>query len=169
VDQPLRLPPKCPTDDRVLLHAGGEVDSCSVCIRVYGDDLNPDAVSALLGCVPTSACRKGDIHRGKKYDRVEKQGRWLLALDHVRGVRLDDLINQVLDRLTNDLAVWRTLTDRYKVDLFCGVQLELWNRGLGLSPGTLLRIGERGLELGIDIYYVGEPDCEQSAAADTGA
>jgi hypothetical protein len=150
----------------VLLRAGGAVDSCSVGLRVFGDDLDPGAVSSALGAEPTSACRKGDIHRGKVYDRVEKQGKWLLHLDHVRGVSLDYLINQLLDRLTDDLTVWRLLTDRYKVDLFCGLQLELWNRGLGLSPRTLMRIGERGLELGLDIYFVGESAAEPPTAPD---
>jgi hypothetical protein len=170
MEEPLRLPPDCPADDAVLLHAGGQVDSCSVCLRVFGDDLDPDAVSAMLGAAPTSACRKGDIHRGKRYDRVEKQGKWPLDLDHVRGVPLDDLINRLLDRLTGDLAVWRELTGRYKVDLFCGLQLELWNRGLGLSPRTLLRVGQRGLGLGLDIYYVGEsePEAEPGAVPDRG-
>jgi hypothetical protein len=168
VDQPLRLPPDRPADDAALIHVGGEVDAYSICLRVFGNDLDPDEVSTQLGSAPTSQCRKGDIHRGKRYDRVEKQGSWRLGVDHVRGVPLDGLINRLLDRLTGDLAVWRELTARYNVDLFCGLHLELWNRGLALSPRTLLRVAERGLELGLDIYYVGEsePGAEPGAAPD---
>lgn len=172
MEEPLRLPPDRPADDAtVVLQAGGEVDSCSVCLRVYGDDLDPDTVSVLLGAAPTSACRKGEIRRGKRYDRIEKQGKWLLDQDWVRGVPLDDLINRLLDRLTSDLVVWRELIGRYKVDLFCGLKLELWNRGLGLSPKTLIRVGERGLELGLDIYFAGksEPEAEQGPPGDPGA
>jgi hypothetical protein len=167
MEEPLRLPPEKPPEGKPLLHAGGEVDSCSVCLRVFGDDLDPDVVSALLGAKPTSECRKGDIHRGKRYDQIEKQGKWLLALDHVPGVPLDDLINRLLDRVTNELAVWRELDERFRVDLFCGLQLELWNRGLVRSPGTLQRVAERGLKLGLDIYYIGDSEpADRDAAAD---
>ena len=160
MQEPLRLPPERPANDAALLRVGGGVDSCSVCLRIFGNDLDPVTVSAMLGAEPTSSCRRGDIHRGKRYDRVEKHGKWLLDLDHARGVPLDGLINQLLDRLTDDLAVWRELASRYDTDLFCGLQLELWNRGLGLLPKTLLRVGERGLELDLDIYYVGEREPE---------
>jgi hypothetical protein len=156
VEVPLRLPPDRPTDDQVLLHAGGDVDRCSICLRVFGEDLDPDTVSEMLGAVPTSACRKGDVHRGKQFDRIEKQGKWLMNLDQHRELRLDNLINRLLDQLTDDLSIWHELTLRYEVDLFCGLHLEQWNRGLGLLPSTMLRVGERGLELGLDIYYVGE-------------
>jgi hypothetical protein len=152
-----------PAEGEVLLHAGGEVDGCSVGLRVFGDDLDPDTVSAMLGAKPTSACRKGDVHRGKHYDRVEKQGKWLLNTGHVRGVPLDDLIIRLLDRLTNDLAVWRELCRRFRVDLFCGLHLELWNRGLVLSPRTLQRVAERGLLLGLDIYFVGDDEAPGAA------
>jgi hypothetical protein len=165
MDEPLRLPPDRPSDDRVLCHAGGSIDSCSVSLRVFGENLDPDSVSGILGAVPTAACRRGDVTRSKVYDRVEKQGKWLLTVDRIRGVLLDALINQLLDRLTDDLAGWRELTDQYKVDLFCGLQMELWNRGLGLSPRTLLRVGERGLELGLDIYYVGESEEEAAPSS----
>jgi hypothetical protein len=153
----LRRPPEKPVG-KVVLHAGGPIDSCSACLRLFGDDLGPDAVSAMLGAKPTAACHKGDITRGKRYDRVAKQGKWLLAIDHVRGVPLDDLLNRLLDQVTGDLSVWRDLTVRYRADLFCGLSLELWNRGLELSPRTLQRIAERGLKLSLDIYYVGESE-----------
>jgi hypothetical protein len=150
--------PGGPVGDEVIAHVGGEVDSCSVCLRVFGDDLDPEAVSAALKAAPTLSCRKGDLRGGRRGNQVEKQGKWLLDLDHDSGLTLDDLINQLLDRLTCDLAVWRELIGRYRVDLFCGLQMKCWNRGLSLSPRTLQRLGERGLELGLDIYYVGDDE-----------
>ena len=53
------------------------------------------------------------------------------------------------------------LTRRFKVDLFCGLQMEEWNRGLSFSPETLRRVAERGLELGLDIYYVEDDRSEE--------
>ncbi|TWI36168.1 hypothetical protein IQ26_03122 [Mesorhizobium tianshanense] len=37
--------------------------------------------------------------------------------------------------------------------MFCGVWLNEENQGLGLAPQTLLMLGERGIELDLDIYY----------------
>lgn len=139
-----------------MLHAGGPIDSCSVTLCFYGADLDPDAVTRALGAEPTSACRKGDIaHLKHSGDRVEERGKWILRIEHQREVPLEAVINGLLDRLTDDLASWRGLTGRFRSELSCGLQMELWNRGLELSPGTLGRIAERGLPLGFDIYFVG--------------
>ena len=53
---------------------------------------------------------------------------------------------------TDDLAVWRRLADRFRVDVFCGFFMRDANEGISVSPLTLKRLGERGIELGLDIY-----------------
>lgn len=79
----------------------------------------------------------------------------MLSIDHRTGTTIDMVINELLDQMTNDLVVWADLTTRFQTNLFCGLQMEELNRGLSLSPVTLKRIAERALELGLDIYYVG--------------
>jgi hypothetical protein len=91
---------------------------------------------------------------------VEPRGKWLLNIDHRAGVSLEAVVNELLDQMTNDLAVWADLTRRFRVDLFCGLQIEAWNRGLSFSPETLRRVADRGLPLGLDIYYVGDSEPE---------
>ena len=54
--------------------------------------------------------------------------------------------------------MWRALVARYDVDLFCGWFLENSNEGVSLSPSSLLALGERGIELDVDIYGLGEDD-----------
>jgi hypothetical protein len=146
----IRSPPTGP--ENVVWVAGGEVDEYHICLRLFGDDLDPDAISATLGATPTSACRKGDIFRGKVSERVERTGRWLLNLPEKPGEPFEPQIEELLGRLTQDLGVWRALTEKYKVDIFCGVWLRNWNRGMALSPALMQRLAERGLELGLDIY-----------------
>ena len=115
-------------------------------------------VTALMGTNPSTACRKGDLTRLKVTTRVEHQGKWLLGIKHRTGISLDTVINELLDRVTNDLSVWGELVARYRVDLFCGLQMEAWNRGLSFTPMTLRRIADRGIELGLDIYYVADDE-----------
>jgi hypothetical protein len=160
MSDPLKPVPEIP-EGQVIAHCGGNVDSCSLCLRIYGDDLDPDVVTGMLGATPTNACRKGEITKRKQSERVEKQGRWLLSLEHEADAVPEEKINRLLDRLTNDLPIWQELTSRYRVDLHCGLQLEIWNRGLTLSPRTMQRLVVRNLELWLDIYFVGD---EQSSA-----
>jgi hypothetical protein len=74
------------------------------------------------------------------------------------GESFEPQVEDLLGRLTQDLTVWRELTQRYKADIFCGVWLRNWNRGMGLSPALMQRLAERGLELGLDIYADSDRD-----------
>ena len=41
--------------DEVILESGGVVDESRATLAIYGDDLDPDVVSGLLGCSPSRA------------------------------------------------------------------------------------------------------------------
>ena len=152
----VRSPPP-PLEDMVLL-VGGEVDEYHICLRFFGDDLDPDVVSSMLGIQPTTSCRKGDLFRGKVSERIEKTGKWLLSMPQKPGEPFEPQVESLLNGLSQDLAVWQKLTQKYNGDLFCGVWLRNWNRGMGLSPRLMARLAERGLELGLDIYADHERD-----------
>ena len=48
----------------------------SLCaLRLFGDDLDPDAVTAALGCAPSRGWRKGDRRVFPKSGRVVIEGR----------------------------------------------------------------------------------------------
>jgi hypothetical protein len=63
-----------------------------------------------------------------------------------------DKIREILEQLPNNLEVWKDLAARFKIDMFCGLFMDRTNEGLGFSPDTLLELGKRGIELGLDIY-----------------
>jgi hypothetical protein len=140
----------------VLFTAGGEVDSCSVCLRFFGDDLDPNELTHVLGTEPTQSCRKGDVTRRRDSDRIEPSGKWLVQIDHDEEGTLAEKIDRLLNRMTSDLSVWHGLVRRFRADLYCGLHLACWNRGVSLPPRTLQKVAERRLELGLDVYYVGE-------------
>ena len=68
---------------------------------------------------------------------------------------MNDQVRQILGQLSGDIAVWQTITKRYKADLFCGLFLNGTYGGLTLSPQTLAALGERGIEIGLCIYAEG--------------
>src|SRR6476620_3255083 len=100
------LPSDSPEPTGRVIRVGGPIDSCSVTLRVFGDDLDPDVVTTLLRAVPTNACRKGDVTRLKVTTRTERTGKWLLSIEHQAGVTLEEVINALLEQVTDDLAVW---------------------------------------------------------------
>ena len=152
----VRKPP--PAMEDMVLVAGGEVDEYHIALRFFGDDLDPDRLTELLGAKPTSACRKGDLFKGRVSQRVEKQGKWLLAMPERPGEEFEAQVDALLDGLTSDLGVWRQLSAKYNGDLFCGAWVRSWNRGMELSPSLLAKLAERGLTLGLDIYVDNDDD-----------
>src|ERR1700675_1925426 len=118
-------------------------------LRLFGDDLNPDEVTRLLGKEPDVAERKGDVRTSGS---TVRRGRWSVKVGRRAPGDLDGQIAELLAGTTEDLAVWQRLTSVYAVDIFCGLFLEQENEGVDVSPRTLRMLGERGIKLQLDIY-----------------
>lgn len=140
-----------------FLHPSGGVDSTSVTLRFFGDALDPAEVSRQLGAEPTLSRRKGDVITGQE-GRVAETGSWLLSSERQSKSPLELQIAALFGRLTSDLSVWKQLSATYYADLFCGLWSEAFNRGTELSPEILRMIAERGLRLGLDVYFVEPKD-----------
>lgn len=126
---------------------GGPVDQWKVTLRVFGGDLDPDDISTLLGCQPSSARKKGD-----PYPRT---GRWLLSIeskDFGENADVEDGIRMLLERLPPNGRIWSSLTSLYRVDVSCGLFLNSSNRGFGLSAEVSGLLSERNLNVGFDLY-----------------
>ncbi len=128
-------------------------DHSLVTLRFFGDDLLPEEVSALLGATPTVSHHKGQELKGSQSGavRAARTGSWRLDAEPREPEDLEEQIFEILDQLTGDLAVWQSLA-RFRPDLFCGLFMGSSNDGVSLSPRVLLALGERGIELGLDIY-----------------
>ena len=140
--------------EKIVHLASGEVDKTSVSLRFFGDALDPDEISKLLDCRPTDSYRKGDVLPDKRSCSVAQTGMWRLSGKKTGKVSLEKQIFQLFSRLSDNLEIWRKLTDRYYSDLFCGLYMESWNREMDFSPELMAQISARGLTLSLDIYYV---------------
>ena len=143
-----------PKDAKGMIRVGGPVSRTTASLRIGGDDLDPDEITALLRCAPTTSHRKGDIKvgssTGKKY--IKKSGLWSLAAIETGQEDLDKKIVDLLDQVTDDIQVWRAINSRFSADVFCGLFMDRSNEGLGITPSTMARLAERGIELELDIY-----------------
>jgi hypothetical protein len=125
-------------------------------LRVFGEHLDPDEVSKLLGAQPTHSYRKGDVRYVQKTtgkQTIAKHGGWLLDLGHREPENLNEQIAAILGTVTSDLAMWQKLTSEFDVDLFCGLFMASGNDGFILSPETMSALGMRGVELQFDVYH----------------
>ena len=77
---------------------------------------------------------------------------WRIDATSREPENLEEQVQEVLSRLTNDLSVWSDLRARFEIDLFCGLFMEEGIEGLVLSADTLAALGQRGIRLELDIY-----------------
>src|SRR5438552_1140394 len=126
----------------------------AVALRVTGDSLDPEEITTLLGCQPTTSYRKGDAVEGSKTGRayIKKLGTWVLEVSDRTPENLEGQISELLGGLTNDLLVWSRLKNSFEIDLYCGLFMKTSNNGTTISADVLRRLGERGIELSIEIY-----------------
>ena len=123
-------------------------------LRIMGDDVLPERVTRLLGYEPTHSLTKGQIIRGRitGHERVARIGMWSLEATDCEPEDLDKQVAELLDKLTQDLRVWASLSEQFRIDLFCGFFMEESNEGVSISAKTMLALGQRGIEIGLDIY-----------------
>jgi hypothetical protein len=129
-------------------------------LRVLGDSLEPEEVSALLGRPPTRERRKGDKIPGKQggnSEAVEPTGAWILDSPLSETAEVEDHLEALLGTLSNDMDEWRSLTDGASASILCSVFLGQYNEGFELSPRAAQNLADRGLVIAFDIYS-GETD-----------
>ncbi len=138
-------------NDAPFLSFGGSIDEFVVSLSLYGDDLDPDAVTEALGIQPTRSFRKGDRRHPESTYRVPI-GSWSLSMRGFAPEEIEAKIMEVLDSFPSDLTAWRHLCETYKPALRLGLFLDTWNRGFDLSPRLLARLANFGVSLVLDIY-----------------
>lgn len=129
----------------------GTIARVRVSLRVYGESLEPDEVSALLGRDPTRCHRAGDT-TATNGSSVEPTGAWILDSWVSEKAEVEEHIESLLSVLTNDPDEWENLTSRFSASLLCTVLLDQYNEGFELSPRVSQSLAERGLVVAFDIY-----------------
>jgi hypothetical protein len=135
---------------------GGPVDKFKITLRIYGEELDPDQISALFGCSPTAAERKGFPVSMGDGSRIANRGRWSLTIESKDCGERDDVedgVKMLLARLPSDADLWAYLTSTFKVDVFCGLFMASSSRGFGISAEVSRLLTHRHLDIGFDLYF----------------
>lgn len=125
-----------------------------ITLRIFGDSLVPDEVTALLGVEPTHAHAKGDRHLGKDCREFVKRrvGMWQLVRAEESADTFESRVLALLDRLPSSGATWSAITQNLGADLSIGYFMERTNEELLVTTKVLSALASRGIELLLDIY-----------------
>lgn len=131
------------------------LDHTLACLRIWGDELVPEEVSGLLGALPSRSCIKGETtwtcsRTGAQ--RIAKTGSWRLEVREQNPGDLNAQIDELFALLSDDPEIWAQLQSRFELDLFCGLFMGSSNDSEAISPRNLRLLGERGIELRLEIY-----------------
>jgi hypothetical protein len=134
--------------------AGEPIEKYKITLRIFGGEgFDPDYFSRLLGCRPTMAEVKGQRIVTPSGTRTAQESRWSLTVESGRNDEVEAGITALLNRLPANLDLWRNLTERYYVDIYCGMFLQTSKRGFGLSPQVSRMLADRNLGIGFDLYF----------------
>jgi Domain of unknown function (DUF4279) len=123
-------------------------------LRIVGENLDPDEVTTMLGHPPTKAHRKEEVAAAQKAGATlaSRYSSWRLEATATEPEDLAAQVEEIMEKLTEDMSIWHDLSTRYKVDLFCGWFMNQTNEGVDLPSKTLAALASRGIALAIDIY-----------------
>ena len=128
------------------------IEDSTASLSFFGQDLDVDEITRLLGCAPTSVRRRGSPYSQSHPEVLSRFSAWHLESALPRSETLETQIGSLLDQLPDDLQMWHELTARYDARAFCGIFMEVWNEGFSLTPKLMQRLAERGLRVEFDIY-----------------
>jgi hypothetical protein len=118
---------------------------------IYGGDLDPAEVTALLGGEPTHAHRKGDpSSRRIPYNK----GAWIREVRQFEPIDPDAMVASIFSALTQESSVWSQLAARFRIQMDFAVHTEA-GCNLVLSPETLKTLAARHTAFALDIYTYG--------------
>lgn len=124
-----------------------------ITLRIFGDSLVPNEVTALLGVEPTHAHTKGDRHIGKDEREFANRhiGMWQLRAEESADT-FESRVLGLLARLPSSGATWNAIMQNLEADLSVGYFMERSNEEFLLTTKVLNALASRGIELLLDIY-----------------
>jgi hypothetical protein len=130
-----------------------EPDDAAAALGIYGEDLDPAEVTALLGVQPTRAHKKGERKSPRAPDW--DQGAWILEFRQFDPVDPDAMFDQLLADLPRDPKIWQDLSARFQLRIDFGVHTDD-GCAFVLAPGTVGRIAALGAEFQIHVHAYGD-------------
>jgi hypothetical protein len=134
----------------IIAEVGGVVDESKATLCIYGEDLDPKAVTKLLGVKPASSFHRG--YQRNPSARPMPHGAWFLKVRGKAPRGPDIHLRKLLMKLPESLKTWEKLRRLYKVRISICLGFAGWNKGFSFPADLITRAAKIGVELDFDIY-----------------
>jgi hypothetical protein len=136
---------------RPILSFGGPIDAAALSLNIYGDDLDPDEITGLLGVAADAQSTPRGQHATGQPGFPD--GCWTHKVESAGpGNPADQALAGLLDRLPSDPSLWACLVQSYQIQIFFPVGFMDCNKGFGLSALNVQRVAALGLGLEFGLY-----------------
>jgi len=132
-----------------------QANDVRITLRIFGNGLDPTAVSRQLGLIPSKAAKSGDvIARSRRSSRVRRAstGTWIYAACRVHADSVSLAIDNLLRMLEPAGEAFLRLSEMYKVDLSLGVFPSSTGTILELPVPLLAALSAKGIAVRLDVY-----------------
>lgn len=146
-------------DDHTL---GMHGNVAKVSFRVVGADVDPEAVTAMLEIMPSSAHARGQPFP-RRPERRRPTGAWVLESSLPDTTVVDEQMRQLLAVLEPQEAGVRRVTARgWGVGFLCGFFLDRSQGTIDLDPDTVRRMAALGSGLAVYVFDMQDKAGEES-------
>lgn len=141
------------------------INESNVCIYLIlrGKSVDPDEVTSLLGIVPDTKHKVGEIH-GQNQEMVWETGLWLLdSSGHIQSEDIEKHIAWVLDQLEPMKLTLATIRTKPDIHIVLKMIFSLFsaNWETKITNRTIDRLAELKIPLDISFWYLGYKDEEE--------
>jgi hypothetical protein len=139
-----------------LVSNNGDEKWSRASLRIAGDTLQPDEIGTLLGLEAAKSGVKGERF-SSRHSAVRRTSFWLLECPLSKHLHLEEHLKWLLNLLEakHDLII--SISDKWRVDFFCGFSSENGQGGATFDPDLLRRLAHLGIPLVLDLYPPGAP------------
>lgn len=128
-----------------------EPNNCYAYFGIYGDDIDPPALSAKLGVAPTEAWRKGELDPRR---RERRTGHWSLYSRLARTADLEQHLLDVLLQMDANASAFAAVSQRFGGIMQLVGHFHDIGAGLNLPKEVISRLAFYGLQVDLDSYYL---------------
>ncbi|MBS1992674.1 MAG: DUF4279 domain-containing protein [Cyanobacteria bacterium SZAS LIN-3] len=123
-----------------------------VSISFSQENLEPAAITNLIGLTPTRCYRKGDLNGPSNVPK--KQGLWSLSSAHMQSEHsICEHLNWVLDQVAEKKDILLQLLNQGNViTLKCRFGVAHWNTSFLIDSETFSRLADLNLDVSFDIF-----------------
>ncbi len=135
-----------------------DIERIFVRLIFWDFDIPHKQLTKYLGVKPTEIRIKGEITLmgKKKREVVNKHNTWILSSELPHSVEPDRHLEEILDKVRPHKDKFTTMAKKYNAEISFAIYFNYCNPGLNLEPKLLKELADLGIEVGFDMYYLGE-------------